>query len=84
MSSSCIIKTVTLLDFKWYSYEKKNDSLLEYQINRNKFLMRRTALVEKLKNANTIGILIGTLGIKNYLDAIERIKLLVKKNGKNT
>lgn len=46
--------------------------------------MRRTALVEKLKNANTIGILIGTLGIKNYLDAIERIKLLVKKNGKNT
>ncbi|KAK6626813.1 hypothetical protein RUM44_009290 [Polyplax serrata] len=68
--------------FEWYHYKSNDDLLTRCQFNTNKFLMKRIALVEKIKEASTIGILIGTLGIRNYLDAIKRIKLLVRNNGK--
>lgn len=46
--------------------------------------MRQLHLIEKVKDARAIGILVGTLGIKNYLDAIDRIKYLTKARGKLT
>lgn len=45
--------------------------------------MRQLHLIEKIKDAKAIGILVGTLGIKNYLEAIERIKYLTKARGKH-
>lgn len=46
--------------------------------------MKRLHLVEKVKDANTLGILIGTLGVDGYLEAVNHIKLLAKRAGKKT
>lgn len=43
--------------------------------------MRQLHLIEKVKDAKAVGILVGTLGIEKYLDAIERIKYLTKAKG---
>ncbi|KAL3143282.1 hypothetical protein ABBQ38_002125 [Trebouxia sp. C0009 RCD-2024] len=50
----------------------------------NKTLKRRYFLVEKAKNASVIGILVGTLGVAGYQDAIESIRHLAKQAGKKT
>lgn len=38
--------------------------------------------MEKIRDARTIGIVIGTLGVKNYLKIIERMKNLATAYGK--
>ncbi|XP_073140500.1 uncharacterized protein [Henckelia pumila] len=47
-----------------------------------KVLKRRYYLVEKAKDANIIGILVGTLGAVGYLHMIHHIKELITKAGK--
>ena len=47
-----------------------------------KILRRRYFLIEKIKDSNTVGIVIGTLGVKNYLQAIERLKKLIALQNK--
>ncbi|PSN40491.1 2-(3-amino-3-carboxypropyl)histidine synthase subunit 2 [Blattella germanica] len=54
----------------------------EYKVRDSKFLMKRFHLVERVKDAQTLGILVGTLGICNYLEAVSRIKQLAKRCGK--
>ncbi|XP_047087805.1 2-(3-amino-3-carboxypropyl)histidine synthase subunit 2-like [Lolium rigidum] len=49
-----------------------------------KILRRRYYLVEKAKDANIIGILVGTLGVAGYLDIIEQMKNLIKAAGKKS
>uniref|UniRef100_A0A0D9XR35 2-(3-amino-3-carboxypropyl)histidine synthase n=1 Tax=Leersia perrieri TaxID=77586 RepID=A0A0D9XR35_9ORYZ len=41
-------------------------------------------LVEKAKDANIIGILVGTLGVAGYLHIIEQMKYLIKAAGKKS
>ncbi|XP_057671047.1 2-(3-amino-3-carboxypropyl)histidine synthase subunit 2 [Diorhabda carinulata] len=48
----------------------------------NKIIRRRNYVVEKIKDSETIGIIIGTLGVKNYLKVIERMKALISQSGK--
>ncbi|KZV43635.1 diphthamide biosynthesis protein 2 [Dorcoceras hygrometricum] len=47
-----------------------------------KVLKRRYYLVEKAKDANMIGILVGTLGAAGYLHMIHHMKELITKAGK--
>ncbi|GJN28126.1 hypothetical protein PR202_gb16211 [Eleusine coracana subsp. coracana] len=49
-----------------------------------KVLRRRYYLVEKAKDANIIGILVGTLGVAGYLHIIEQMKELIKAAGKKS
>ncbi|CAM0874992.1 unnamed protein product [Alopecurus aequalis] len=49
-----------------------------------KILRRRYYLVEKAKDANIIGILVGTLGVAGYLQIIEQMKNLIKAAGKKS
>uniref|UniRef100_A0A453HFX3 Diphthamide biosynthesis protein 2 n=1 Tax=Aegilops tauschii subsp. strangulata TaxID=200361 RepID=A0A453HFX3_AEGTS len=49
-----------------------------------KILRRRYYLVEKAKDANIVGILVGTLGVAGYLDIIEQMKNLIKTAGKKS
>eukprot|EP00045_Choanoeca_perplexa_P014552 m.172050 g.172050 ORF g.172050 m.172050 type:complete len:536 (-) comp16714_c0_seq1:56-1663(-) len=44
----------------------------------NKRLMRRYFLTQKVKEAQSVGILIGTLGVANYMHVIAQIKQLCK------
>ncbi|CAD6263796.1 unnamed protein product [Miscanthus lutarioriparius] len=49
-----------------------------------KILRRRYYLVEKAKDANIIGILVGTLGVAGCLHIIEQMKELIKAAGKKS
>jgi len=45
-------------------------------------LMKRYALVEKAKDADRIGILVGTLGAANYADIIDRVRDTITASGR--
>lgn len=47
-------------------------------------LQRRYYLVEKARNCNIVGILVGTLGVAGYLEAIYRLRDLIHQAGKKT
>ncbi|XP_064105248.1 2-(3-amino-3-carboxypropyl)histidine synthase subunit 2-like [Macrobrachium nipponense] len=47
-------------------------------------LMSRSAKLEMAKDAEIIGVLVGTLGVANYRDVIDRLKRLIKKAGKRS
>lgn len=48
----------------------------------SKELMKRFYLIEKAKDAQRIGILVGTLGVSRYRDIIDRVHKSVKSSGK--
>ncbi|KAF6204585.1 hypothetical protein GE061_018745 [Apolygus lucorum] len=47
--------------------------------NRFKLLKKLSFLVEKVKNSAVFGLLVGTLSVERYLEAIEHIKRLLKR-----
>ncbi|CAH8579917.1 unnamed protein product [Dicrocoelium dendriticum] len=47
-----------------------------------RLLRRRTYLIEKAKDAQCVGILIGTLSVRDYLDIVERLQRLLKCAGR--
>lgn len=53
-------------------------------INVNKTLMKRYYAVERAKDASVVGILVGTLGVANYLTIIEQLKDCIRKAGKKS
>eukprot|EP00163_Fabomonas_tropica_P026907 TRINITY_DN5079_c0_g1_i3.p1 TRINITY_DN5079_c0_g1~~TRINITY_DN5079_c0_g1_i3.p1 ORF type:complete len:436 (-),score=61.07 TRINITY_DN5079_c0_g1_i3:252-1445(-) len=65
-----------------YSYRPAERLFTRETVARNMSLMRRYYLVQKTKDAETIGLLVGTLGVARYLDVLERLKALVTKAGK--
>lgn len=44
--------------------------------------MRRYYVVQQVKDAEVIGIVVGTLGVAHYLEVIEHLKQIIKKAGK--
>ena len=60
----------------------ENDSLVPANISIGKFLMKRYFLVEKAKDAERVGLLVGTLGTERYTDIIERVKTTGKSANK--
>ena len=71
--------TIKLMNFmfsfaanEFFVYEK--ESLTPVNTSINKLLMKRYFLVEKTKDAERIGILVGTLGAANYANIIERLR----------
>lgn len=61
--------------------DKQPAEIKQYQPD-SKLIKKRYYLIEKIRDANTIGIVIGTLAVKNYLKVIERIKKLAEVSGK--
>lgn len=68
----------------FYMYNPLTFELRKECSNVNRMLMKRLYMVEKAKDANIIGIVIGTLGVADYLKVIERLKTLIKKVGKKS
>ncbi|KAF2880158.1 hypothetical protein ILUMI_26021 [Ignelater luminosus] len=68
---------------KLYYYDPKSDlkSIINYEQDM-KVLKRRYFLIEKIKDSNTIGIVIGTLAVKNYLRIINRVKKIIQASGR--
>ncbi|MCI4377642.1 hypothetical protein PGIGA_G00205710 [Pangasianodon gigas] len=53
-------------------------------ININKALMKRYYAIERAKDASVVGILVGTLGVTNYMSIIEQLKESIRKAGKKS
>lgn len=58
--------------------------LAKQETLQNRQLMRRYYLVEKIKDANVIGVLVGTLGVSDYLSCVHHLENLIKKAGKKS
>ncbi|XP_043941300.1 2-(3-amino-3-carboxypropyl)histidine synthase subunit 2 isoform X1 [Protopterus annectens] len=53
-------------------------------LNVNKALMKRYYLIERARDAQVVGILVGTLGVADYLSVIDHLKELIRKAGKKS
>ncbi|XP_032689684.1 2-(3-amino-3-carboxypropyl)histidine synthase subunit 2 isoform X2 [Odontomachus brunneus] len=67
---------------RWYCFI--NNKINEFDALNAPWLKQRRFLVEKLKDAKTVGIVVATLGIKEYLTAITTVKEILKKKNKKT
>lgn len=67
---------------KIYNYVPCKRMLLSSGPSISRQLMKRYALVEKAKDADRIGILVGTLGAANYADMIDRVRATITKSGR--
>ncbi|KAH7681260.1 Diphthamide synthesis DHP2 protein [Dioscorea alata] len=63
-------------------YDAKEGKLLNDFSQQTRILKRRYFLVEKAKDANIVGIIVGTLGVAGYLHIIQQMKELIEKAGK--
>lgn len=67
----------------FFTYNSKL-KLAQQETLQNRQLMRRYYLVEKIKDANVIGILVGTLGVSDYLTCVHHLEYLIQKAGKKS
>ncbi|KAG0208949.1 Diphthamide biosynthesis protein 2 [Mortierella sp. NVP41] len=77
---SNIMMTHSKCEVYSYNPEKKAGRLESAQVNRA--LMRRYFLVQKAKDADVIGIAVGTLGVASYMTMIQHLKALIESKGK--
>ncbi len=61
-----------------------HDDFIIPNINTQRIIGRRYYLIEKAKTCQIFGILVGTLAIQQHIDAIKRIKELLKMYNKQT
>lgn len=66
---------------KFFSYNPLTSTGRVETVKVNKALMKRFYLIEKAKDANIIGIVVGTLAVANYLTIHNRLRELIKKAG---
>eukprot|EP00041_Stephanoeca_diplocostata_P027594 m.762040 g.762040 ORF g.762040 m.762040 type:complete len:522 (+) comp23208_c1_seq14:182-1747(+) len=52
--------------------------------NANKALMKRYYMMQRARDANVVGILAGTLGVKDSVATMQQLKALCKRSGKKT
>ncbi|KAG0222402.1 putative diphthamide synthesis protein-domain-containing protein [Mortierella sp. GBAus27b] len=77
---SNIMMTHSKCEVYSYNPEKKEGRLESALVNRA--LMRRYFLVQKAKDADVIGIAVGTLGVASYMTMIQHLKALIESKGK--
>jgi len=63
-------------------YVFENQSFVPAGSSISKFMMKRYFLVEKTKDAERIGLLVGTLGADKYVEIIEKLKQTGRKANK--
>lgn len=66
---------------KWLLFDADTKILRETQPLNTKWMRQRYFYVEKCKDASTIGIVVGTLTAKGYLDVVKHIQQLAKNRG---
>ncbi|XP_028408526.1 2-(3-amino-3-carboxypropyl)histidine synthase subunit 2-like [Dendronephthya gigantea] len=67
---------------QFYSYNPESSRCRKETLSVNRLLMKRYYLIERAKDARVVGILIGTLGVANYLTILQRIKKILRQCGK--
>lgn len=69
---------------RWFIYDPKVKSLCEKNPLLSNYIRRRYFSIEKCKDSRTLGLIVGTLTSKGYLDVIDRIKSMAKPRGIKT
>jgi diphthamide biosynthesis protein 2 len=67
-----------------YAYDPSTRSALLQSHRTNKLLMRRFAMVQRARDADVFGILVGTLGVTSYLPLIAHIRKLLARARKKS
>ncbi|KAF9031679.1 diphthamide biosynthesis protein, partial [Hymenopellis radicata] len=67
-----------------YSYNPNTRTFRLESASTNKLLMRRYAVVQKARDADVFGILVGTLGVASYLPLIKHLRSLLAQNHKKS
>ncbi|KAG5308686.1 DPH2 synthase, partial [Acromyrmex insinuator] len=80
-------KTLALLAMsipvkRWYC--STNRKITEFEALNTPWLKRRRFLIEKLRDAKVVGIVVATLGIQEYLTAINTVKRILKQKNKKS
>lgn len=65
--------------FKVYDPIVQTESVSTQTSLIDKLIRKRNFYIEKIKDATSIGILVGTLVVQNYLDVIERLKRIFRQ-----
>ena len=66
----------------FHSYNPVSKECRQEGVKVNKHLMKRYYMVEKAKDAGIVGILVGTLGVADYLRTLDSLKQTIKAAGK--
>lgn len=66
------------------SYDPTADVAKLESSRTNKLLMKRYGVVQKARDADVIGIVVGTLGVSSYLPTLEYVRKLIKKHKKKS
>lgn len=66
------------------SYDPETNTSKVESSRTNRMLMRRYAVVQKAKDADVFGILVGTLGVASYLPLIKHLRSLLARNHKKS
>ncbi|KAL9979820.1 hypothetical protein ACROYT_G017537 [Oculina patagonica] len=69
---------------QFYSYDPCTKVGRKETLNVNKALMKRYYMIQRAKDAQVVGIVVGTLGVADYLRVIERMKQVIKMAGKKS
>ncbi|CCA66417.1 related to DPH2-diphtheria toxin resistance protein [Serendipita indica DSM 11827] len=69
---------------KVYRYDVTTNTCIISSIRTNKLLMRRYATMQRARDADVFGILVGTLGVASYLHLINQLRRALKEKGKKT
>ena len=78
-STSLMNWMMNLNKCRFYTYNAATGVARMETLNINKNLMKRYYMIERAKDANIVGILVGTLGLKDYLVIIDCLKCLIKE-----
>ncbi|CAO3599241.1 unnamed protein product [Absidia cylindrospora] len=65
-----------------FTYDPELKQGRQETVSVNKMLMKRYFMVQKAKDANTIGIVVGTLGVASYMNIIEHLKKVITLSGR--
>ncbi|KAL5501871.1 DPH2 [Sanghuangporus vaninii] len=66
------------------SYSPRSGTVQEQTHMTNRLLMRRYAILQKARDADVFGILIGTLGVSSYLPLVQHLRQLLRKAHKKS
>ncbi|KAL0948334.1 hypothetical protein HGRIS_010921 [Hohenbuehelia grisea] len=67
-----------------YTYNPKTKTAALESVRTNRTLMRRYVAVQKARDADVFGIIVGTLGVASYLPLISHIRQLLNKTKKKS
>ncbi|XP_040264117.1 2-(3-amino-3-carboxypropyl)histidine synthase subunit 2 [Bufo bufo] len=68
----------------FFSFNPVTNESRREGVHVNRALMKRFYLIEKARDAQVVGILVGTLGVSDYLSALSHLKALLHRAGKKS